>query len=338
MTNPLDSEFLSANDVLLVPQPGVLASRKQAQLKPYIYSAPMDTVTGYDLAAAMLHNNQLPVVSRFIPESERLNCLVDLGWHENAFFAVGFGDVDKFLELAAIAAVKGEWPEPFKINLAIDVAHGDMMRAHSLAATLRKNPFVRHIMSGSVCTSGAARRAADNGCTHIRVGVGPGAVCTTRLMTGCGFPQLSAVYEIYKAFGRGTNIEIIADGGIKHPGDAVKYLAAGASGVMLGSMLSKCKEAPGWNSDGWKNYRGQASGDFQRDHYGSEAVCPEGVTTKPFKWNGEYVTSTVNRFNGGVRSAISYLGLTSIEDLQPNTVRFIKVTPATFVEGTPHGV
>ena len=141
-------------------------------------------------------------------------------------------------------------------------------------------------------------------------------------------------------YGAGNQVKIIADGGIKHPGDAVKYLAAGADGIMAGSIFSTCPESPGWLEDHtglYKNYRGQASEQFQRDLLGRTPDCAEGAVGPEIRPQ-ESCEEIVNKFRGGLRSAISYLGIQSSNELKPENVTFIKLTSAGFVEGTPHGV
>jgi len=342
--NPLDKEFLTVDDITLAPRLGILDSRSEAELKPYIYSAPMDRVTGFDLTKAMLEASEYPVVSRFINSQELYDCLSQFASNTNTFFAIGIDNsLKKFLELIAEIAEDKSWEDSFKINVALDVAHGDMKKAHATTAVLKSYPFVNKIMSGSICTPDAAIRCIESGCTHLRVGVGSGSACTTRQMTGIGLSNLTSVYLIHKITkDLDIPVEIIADGGIKYPGDAVKYLAGGATGVMLGNVLSHAQESPGWHLDGtghlWKTYRGQASAEFQQELFGTKNHCPEGASGSPFIWNGTTVESIVNQFRGGLSSAISYLGLKSIIDLKPENVTFIKTTYSGYTEGNPHGV
>lgn len=343
----LANKYLSINDVSLPPREGVVDSRSEIEIEPFIYSAPMDKVTGYDLAKVMLEDKQMPVISRFIPEKEIEQCLIDFGHEENIFFAVGFDDYARFVAMLNKLISAKSITKEIKVNVALDIAHGDMKKAHRFTDTLSQLPHIRYIMSGSICTGPGARRAYEAGCTHIRVGVGPGAVCTTRLMTGIGVPQLSAVYAVATELAD-TDAHIIADGGIKHPGDAVKYLCAGATGVMLGSVLSKVRESAGWtkiqtasgSSDTRlkKEYRGQASASFQHSIYGQVNHCPEGVSTPSFYWDDDpaYWTWTYGLFTGGLRSAISYLGKTSSKELNPDEIEFIEITSSAYREGTPH--
>ena len=372
--NPLDREFLTTSDVALVPQRGTLRSRLDAKLKPFIYSAPMDTVTGFGTTKEMMRLDEFAVVSRFISEEERTSIAEKWMGRSNLFWAIGLNDVPDFLAFA-----QKHLPKYTKANIAIDIAHGDMDLAHELVASIRKdeilNSVIGFIMSGSICTAHAADRAIDAGCTHLRIGVGPGAACTTRLMTGIGVPQLSAVYNIHKQLsfsGRRESVVLIADGGIKHPGEAVKYLAAGADAIMMGSAFSKALESPGWTKHQQplkdfleelagpdihnpnpipfplpeppvrlsKSYRGQASGAFQKDIYGKENICPEGASSDVFFWDSQTtIESIVFKYRGGLASAMSYMGIDDLDNLNPENpnVVFIKQTASAYIEGTPHG-
>ena len=182
------------------------------------------------------------------------------------------------------------------------------------------------------------------------------SACTTRTQVGIGVPQLSAVYLINKAMtdmGNRNQVHLIADGGIRSPGDSVKYLAAGADGIMMGRALSQTIESAGWIEDPgieiqgrmmvrtgeprvYKQYRGQASAEFQKAILGKANRCPEGASSKDIEPTGT-IEETVEQYRGGVASAISYLGFESIEEIKPDKVHFIKVTNAGYQEGTPHG-
>jgi IMP dehydrogenase len=337
MNSILSQSYLTTSDVTLEPGLGILTSRSQAQIEPFIYSSPMDTVTGIEMTRKMVELDEYPVVCRFIPEWDE--AIREFGDNPNVFFAIGTkGEkLNTIKELHKAGIISGP------ISISVDIAHGDSLIGHQVTQEVSKLDFVQNVMSGTVCTEAGALRAINSGCTHIRVGVGPGSACTTRLMTGCGLPNLSAVYKIYKAitsrWGTYHNIRIVADGGIKYPGDAVKYLAAGADGIMGGSIFSRCPESPGWMQDSsglYKHYRGQASRQFQKDLLGRTPDCAEGAVGPRIRPD-ETCEEVVNKFKGGLRSAISYLGINSIDQLIPENVYFVKVTPAGFQEGTPHG-
>jgi IMP dehydrogenase/GMP reductase len=348
-----EDTLLSADDVLLVPQKGILASRRDATLNPFIYSAPMDRVTGYWLTKRMLELNEIPVVSRFLSKEERARCLRDFHSTE-AFFAVGgtpehLQDFIKELEEVPVSNEKD-----FFVNVAIDIAHGHSVLGLNAIRFLRKElTFIKSIMSGSIASSSAGRHCFDSGATHLRVGIGSGAACTTRIVTGIGVPQLEAVYNVAN---HNPKAIVIADGGIKNSGDAVKYLAAGAKGIMMGHEFSKTFEAPGWEVDNSyqggllicgpqaeampqvykKVYRGQASAEFQKDYKGQASWCPEGASSKDMYWDGETVETLIMRYREGVQSAISYLGLVTLADLHPDNVTFIRITSAGRRESLDH--
>ena len=367
MSHLLDHEMLSADDVLMVPELGELSSSTLAELEPFIYSAPMDRVTGYELTKAMVAAGEYPVVSRDLPEAEYLRCLQEFAGHPKVFFAVSIKKkwLAQFFRRLESTGFNG------KINLAVDVAHGDLWVAHSATRFLREQQFVDKIMSGSVATPGGALRAVQAGATHIRIGVGPGSQCTTRIVTGFGVPQLSAVYQINKLLSETAEVDgvprsiygrdrivLIADGGIRSSGDAAKYLAAGADAIMMGSEFSKAKESPGWYHAGFepvdtaevvtfplpepnpifkKIYRGCASAQHQLDHKGAARAAPEGESSKEFKWQGETVESVISRYRQGIERAISYGGGKSISDLNPTQIKMIKITGAAQRESVAHG-
>lgn len=382
MTSPFQNNFPSADDLLLLPRRGILSSRSKAELYPFIYSAPMDRVTGWKMAKTLLEIGEIPVISRFLEEDEWYQCIKD--YHStSAFFGIG-ARKEELLEF--IEALQELDTEDLYVNVAVDIAHGHSNLGLDVIAYLRELPFVRAIMSGSIATPEAAVDCVRQGATHLRVGIGPGSMCTTRLMTGVGVPNISAVYHIHKALTDTqttavqtgsdtyknitspiwgidrTKVTIIADGGIRYPGDAVKYIAAGADAVMLGSVFAKCLESPGWQEeqprplrgDGnipimifshepnkrkpylVKTYRGQASAEFQKDKEKS-SWCPEGASSNIIEWSGETVETEVNKFRGGMQSALSYLGMRSLEQLKPQNVDFIQITASGMTEGTAHG-
>tara|TARA_Y100001938_G_C8083942_1_gene430790 strand:+ start:1326 stop:2396 length:1071 start_codon:yes stop_codon:yes gene_type:complete len=343
-TNLLDQEVLSADDVLLVPKHGILDSRMDADIEPYIYSSPMDTVTGFDLTKEMVENNHYAVVCRFLKD-EWEKTFKEYHNNDMVFFAVG----SSLSELHNIENLLEEIDGEKLININIDVAHGDTSRMLELYQIYREKPWVNKLMSGSVATAQSAANVIKAGCDHVRIGIGPGSACTTRLMTGCGVPLLTSVYDIHKFLSSRPEVResviLIADGGIRYPGDAVKYLSAGADAVMLGRGFSSCDESAGWEmtkKNWWskptkvKRYRGQASRSFQIDVLGKTPKCPEGATG-PAIYPTTTVKNVIDEYEGGLRSALSYLGLKSSLDLNPITVSFAKNTVAAQKEATPHG-
>ncbi len=328
---------LSVKDVLLVPDCGILKSRSEASLLPYMFSAPMDTVTGYDLTKEMIKNNQFPVLSRFIDESERVKTFFQFAANKDHFWWAVSSDFD--YEKNFLDELRKYLSTETKINICVDVAHGDTEHMHEIYSKWKKLSYVKDIMSGSIATSAAALRCIDSGCNYLRVGIGPGAACTTRLVTGVGIPQLSAVFDIYNTVNKASLLDevmIIADGGITSSGDAVKYFAAGATHIMLGKLLSFTEESTGWDMPDFltaiklrsrskvKKYRGQASKDFQLAQYGV-AKNVEGESSQYFNPKYTY-KELLEKFNDGIQSAISYLGLQDLSDLNPKNVEFRKIT------------
>lgn len=335
---------LSTNDVLLQPRVGILSSRTEVIFdKSFIYSSPMDVVTGLNMSQAMLNSNQNPVFCRFLPLDKKTQALKTFHSNPNFWYSVGSRIED--LELIEYLFSTNQLPSDAYFNISVDVAHGATQDLLGIYNLYRSRSWCRALMSGTVATPEAAAYVFSNGkaCTHIRVGIGPGSACSTRIVTGCGYPNLSAVYEIYtymKESYSDKNFSIIADGGIKTTGDIAKYLSAGADGVMLGNMLSSLKESEGWIyplfGKPYKYYRGQASAAFQKARRGKINGVPEGVQSK----NKIYITKSFSTFEKETRSAIastiSYLGLKQISDLKPENVDFIKITQNGFNESRPH--
>ena len=341
---------LCADDVLIELARGMVESRSDVELYPYIYSAPMDTITGYEFAKALLQAGGMPVICRNIPDREYARCLESWAGREDVFFAVGASKpaIDKFMSLL---------PEGTScINVAVDIAHGDSIVGENAIKYIRSLGITGHAMSGSICTGEAARRCLDAGYTHLRVGVGPGSMCTTRLMTGCGSPQLSAVFDVHCA--AGARGRVIADGGIRTPGDAAKYLAAGADAIMMGSAFKLAAETPGWVQEGFheldtsetlvfpmpeptprfvKRYRGHASASFQTDHKGSASPCPEGETSEALVFENTSTADIVSYYNQGIRSAISYAGITTLRQLSPYLTKMNRITTSAIAESKAHG-
>jgi IMP dehydrogenase len=200
---------------------------------------------------------------------------------------------------------------------------------------------------GNVATGAGARALADAGADAVKVGVGPGSICTTRIIAGVGMPQLSAVYEAAKAL-EGTGIPVIADGGVRFSGDLAKAIAAGASSIMIGSLLAGAEEAPGevliYEGRKFKTYRGmgsvEAMEDGSKDRYFQDAeddikkLVPEGIVGRvPFKGK---VSEVVYQLIGGLRAGMGYCGAPDIEALKQ--AKFVKITAAGVKESHPHDV
>jgi IMP dehydrogenase len=231
--------------------------------------------------------------------------------------------------------------------IAIDTAHGHSSRVlEAVKAVKRQFPEINLIV-GNIATEEAARDLISAGADAIKVGIGPGSICTTRVVSGAGMPQITAIMACAKA-SRDANIPLIADGGIKFSGDITKALAAGADAVMIGSLFAGTDESPGetilYQGRTFKSYRGMGSlgamREGSRDRYGQDQelpakLVPEGVEGRvPYK--GE-VASMVTQLVGGLRAGMGYCGVRTIVDLQTRT-KFMKITEASLREGHVHDV
>lgn len=344
----LENQGLTFDDVLIVPKRSSIYSRKDVTLRTRlvgdltlempILSANMDTVTELSMAKAMHGMGGLGVIHRFIPEAtEHARMVSETPGIRILALGVKPADLDK------IAMVKG-------LNgVLIDVAHGHSDRVMEMIQTIRERFAGLWVIAGNVATAEGAWDLMEAGAHAIKVGVGPGAVCTTRIVTGCGVPQLSAIIKCRAAVDRWYDVEkrkarprlthkptLIADGGIRNSGDIVKALVAGADSVMIGSLFAGTDEAPGEiiteNGMSHKMYRGMASAGAMAK-VGAERT-PEGISTLiPYKGP---VGPLVDELDGGIRSGLSYCNSASIEDLHQQTIELVKVTPASMAESRPH--
>jgi IMP dehydrogenase len=230
--------------------------------------------------------------------------------------------------------------------ISIDTAHGHSKGVIDTLKLVKKHFPDMEMVVGNVGTGEGAKALADAGADAIKVGIGPGSICTTRIIAGVGVPQLSAVYEACKAVG--GSVPIIADGGIRFSGDFVKAIAAGASSIMVGSMLAGTEEAPGeviiYEGRKFKSYRGmgslEAMEDGSKDRYFQDAeddikkLVPEGIVGRvPFKGKAEEV---VYQMVGGLKAGMGYCGAANIEVLKQ--AKFVKITTAGVKESHPHDV
>ena len=231
--------------------------------------------------------------------------------------------------------------------IVIDTAHGHSKGViEKLREAKASFPNV-DIVVGNVATGEAAKMLVDNGADAVKVGIGPGSICTTRIVAGVGVPQLSAVYDVYSTL-KGTGVPLIADGGLRYSGDIVKALAAGGSCVMIGSLVAGTEESPGdtiiYNGRKFKSYRGmgsleameQGSKDryFQADTKDVKKLVPEGIAGRvPYKGT---VQEVIYQLTGGLRSGMGYCGAPSIERL--HDARFTRITNAGVNESHPHDI
>ncbi len=232
--------------------------------------------------------------------------------------------------------------------LIIDTAHGHTKGVVDVLKNIKKQFPNVDVIVGNIATGEAAKYLVEAGADAVKVGIGPGSICTTRVVAGVGFPQLSAVMEVYEAL-KDSDIPVIADGGIRYTGDIPKAIAAGADCVMLGSLLAGTKESPGetiiYDGRKYKSYRGmgsiEAMSKGSKDRYFQDVeddikkLVPEGIVGRvPYK--GELYES-MNQFIGGLRAGMGYSGAASIEELKTKG-RFVKITSSGINESHPHNV
>ncbi|UBM57981.1 IMP dehydrogenase [Marinilongibacter aquaticus] len=231
--------------------------------------------------------------------------------------------------------------------ISIDTAHGHSKGVIDTLSRIKKSFSNVDVICGNIATGEAAKALADAGADGIKVGVGPGSICTTRIIAGIGMPQLSAVYESAKAI-EGSGVPIIADGGIRFSGDIVKALAGGASSVMIGSLLAGTDEAPGemvlFEGRKFKTYRGMGSVEAMetgsKDRYFQDAeadvkkLVPEGIVGR-VAYKGK-ASEVLYQLTGGLRAGMGYCGAKDVEALKK--ARFVKITSSGIVESHPHDV
>jgi IMP dehydrogenase len=232
--------------------------------------------------------------------------------------------------------------------IGVDSAHGHSRGVIEAVRYIREKAPSVQIIAGNVATAEGAKALVDAGAHAIKVGIGPGSICTTRIVSGCGVPQISAIMACSEAV-KGTGATIIADGGIRYSGDVVKALVAGADCVMIGSLFAGTEESPGktilYQGRSYKVYRGMGSigamrkGSKDRYFQGEEAdagkLVPEGIEGRvPYKGT---LSFTVYQLIGGLRSGMGYCGCSSIGELQQHA-RFVRITSAGMGESHVHNV
>jgi IMP dehydrogenase len=304
----LNLDGLTFDDVLLVPQEGVVDSRADADISSPafnldipIFSAPMPSVASIELMRGITKLGAAAVVNRMKRTPEQQLSDWSLVKHDNCYMAIGL-DKEAFLYFCSSGVKK----------FVLDVAHAHSRKVIDFVMWVNGGAFTKcNLIAGNVATEEGAAELTSVGAQAIKVGIGPGSVCTTRQVTGFGVPQLGAIQSC-----RGYNghRKIIADGGIRNSGDIVKALAAGADAVMIGSLFAHSIEA------GATSHYGCASKQVNGHH------APEG-TSFTIETPPEPLEAIVKRLTWGIRSAISYGGATNIRELQENA-EWIKLTDA----------
>ena len=344
-------ESLTFDDVLLVPQySNVLPSETDISLgltnkillkAPFLSSA-MDTVTESNMAIAMAKAGGIGIIHRNLNIKKQAKEIYKV-------------KKKKLLVGAAIGTSQREDLDRAKhlINngcdlLVIDTAHGHSEKVLRILSNLKKMSNNIPICVGNIATGQAAKKLYNSGADIVKVGIGPGSICTTRMVAGIGVPQISAIMDIKKSL-KNKKIKIISDGGIKFSGDIAKALAAGADAIMMGSIFAGTDESPGkkFKAKGkfYKFYRGMgsigamSSGSanryFQKNYKDRSKFVPEGVEGRvEYKGN---VSKIIFQLKGGLRSSMGYIGARNLEQISKNA-KFIKITKAGFYESMVHSV
>jgi IMP dehydrogenase len=334
------SRALTFDDVLLVPQKSDMRSRREPDLsgrltkkitiaKPFI-SANMDTVTEAEMAIAMSNEGAVGILHRFMSISDQVLQIEKIKDSGAKIIAASIGVNNDFKDRAKALVSVGT-------NLfTIDIAHGHSIAMLETIQWLKENYPDIEVIAGNVATPQATRDLCEAGADAIKVGIGPGSMCTTRVITGCGVPQLTAI-ALCAEVANDMGVPVIADGGIKTSGDIVKAFAAGADTVMLGSILAGTLETPGLIHHGKKQYRGMASKAAQVSWRGEvpEGMAPEGEST--FVAIKGHVSDVLHELSGGLRSGMSYVNAPTLAKIRENA-QFMEMSPMGLYESRAHGV
>lgn len=335
---------LCFDDILIVPQYSEISSRKSVDLSTSIGSsvrsivlrtpliaAPMDTVCEEEMAYAIRKLGGLGIIHRYMPIKRMQEMVGFIMQTDPVVLGVAVGAKGDYLERAYSAVSSGA------TLILIDTANGHSQYAIDAVRQVKKNVGNKiHIMAGNVSTYDGFARLQDAGADSIRVGIGGGSVCTTRIVSGHGMPTLASIIDVRERIPYGTGASIVADGGIRNSGDAVKAFAAGADAVMLGSFLAGTDESPGkiYSQDGkhFKIFRGMASAEAQLDAIGKVSVAEGVETTVEYKGS---LSSILEEFKGGLGSGLSYSGVNTLKELYENAM-YIPVSQASLGESKPH--
>ena len=343
-------ESLTFDDVLLIPQySSVLPSEtnislnltKKIFLKVPFLSSAMDTVTESKMAIAMALAGGMGVIHRNLSIKDQVKEITKV---KNRKLIVGaaVGTSKEDLERAKALINNG------CDMIVVDTAHGHSAKVLNTLSKLKKIEKNISLCVGNIATGEAAKRLYDSGADIIKVGIGPGSICTTRMVAGIGVPQISAILEVKQAL-KNKKIKIISDGGIKFSGDIAKALAAGADAIMMGSIFAGTDESPGkkFKVKGkiYKQYRGMgsigamSSGSanryFQKNFKDKSKFVPEGVEGR-VEYKGS-ISKIIYQLQGGLRSSMGYIGAKNLGQIYKNA-KFIKITKAGFYESMVHSV
>ena len=343
-------ESLTFDDVLLIPKySDVLPSEtdislnlsKKITLKVPFLSSAMDTVTESKMAVAIAQAGGIGVIHRNLKirkQSQEVMKVKKKKLIVGAAVGTNNEDVDRARSLIDNGCDL----------IVIDTAHGHSAKVLKVLSKLKKINFNVPICVGNIATAEASKKLYNSGADIIKVGIGPGSICTTRMVAGIGVPQISAIMEVKSAL-KNKKIKIISDGGIKFSGDIAKALAAGADAIMMGSIFAGTDESPGkkFKIKGklYKQFRGMgsigamSSGSanryFQKNFKDKSKFVPEGVEGRvEYKGN---VSKIIYQLQGGLRSSMGYIGAKDLNQIQKKA-KFIKITKAGFYESMVHSV
>ncbi len=339
------SKGLTFDDVLLVPRHSEISSRRNTDLTSKItknfscelpiITANMDTVTGSHMACTMAELGGVGSLHRFATVEEQVEMVKEIQKHHQ----------EKGLK-TPIAASIGVKEEGMRRGdalvdagvqiITLDIAHGDSIMMMEVLEYMKKTHPHVDIIAGNVATGEATTRLINAGADAIKCGIGPGSMCTTRIITGHGVPQLTAIAMcVEQAHKHG--IPVIADGGVKNSGDMVKALCAGADSIMIGSLVSGTLETPGELKGGKKLYRGMASKSAQVSWRGElpKGMAAEGEATY-IACKGP-VADVINELSGGIRSGMTYLGAATLAEMSELAL-FMEMSSSGMSESRPHGV
>ena len=343
-------ESLTFDDVLLLPRySDILPSQTDISLSltnkislkvPFLSSA-MDTVTESKMAIAIANSGGIGVIHRNMSVKNQVAEIVKVKKRKlvvGAAVGTNKEDLDRTKSLVDNGCDL----------IVIDTAHGHSKKVLNILSKLKKINKQVPICVGNIATAEAAKRLYNSGADIIKVGIGPGSICTTRMVAGIGVPQVSAIMEVKESLKK-KKIKIISDGGIKFSGDIAKALAAGADAIMMGSIFAGTDESPGkkfkFKGKIYKKYRGMgsigamSSGSanryFQKNFKDKSKFVPEGVEGRvEYKGN---VSKIIYQLQGGLRSSMGYIGAKNLNQIKKNA-KFIKITKAGFYESMVHSV
>jgi len=343
-------ESLTFDDVLLIPKySDVLPSEtdislnlsKKIILKVPFLSSAMDTVTESKMATAIAESGGIGVIHRNLNIKKQTKEVIKVK-KKKLIVGAAVGTSSEDLERARSLIDNG------CDLIVIDTAHGHSEKVLKILSKIKKINFNVPICVGNIATAEAAKKLYNSGADIIKVGIGPGSICTTRMVAGIGVPQISAIMEVRGAL-KNRKIKIISDGGVKFSGDIAKALAAGADAIMMGSIFAGTAESPGkkFKIKGriYKQYRGMgsigamSSGSanryFQKNFKDKSKFVPEGVEGRvEYKGN---VSKIIYQLKGGLRSSMGYIGAKNLNQISKKA-KFIKITKAGFYESMVHSV